>query len=173
MSAPKSSRYAKLFSSNQPPSSNPLPEGLSETPPVPEDPYADTPLNELPFPVCGMCRYRTALQGICMALPPQIVPRLIVPAPVKVVRPGSMPPMSVHVSPMRVVVQEREAGCGLFDRLADQEYQEREEYKAKAMAALEGLEEAGEADDADTPDTPPTMPGNDTGTNRPPLIVLK
>jgi hypothetical protein len=74
---------------------------------------------------------------------------------------------------MRVVVQEREAGCGLFDRLADQEYQEREEYKAKAMAALEGLEEAGEADDADTPDTPPTMPGNDTGTNRPPLIVLK
>lgn len=53
------------------------------------------------------------LPGIrCNEGPPQIVPVAAIPLPVKVVQPGSMPPMRFELRTMRPVMGFEKPGCG-------------------------------------------------------------
>lgn len=126
-----------------------------DTPPlpnIPEDPLANVPINELPFAVCGMCQHRTPMKGICMALPPQIVPQAIIPAPVKLVQPGSIPPMIVKSGPMRIVVKDREPACGIFERITDEQFKEREQRLVDLKAQMELQKNTEEGPGSDSHD---------------------
>jgi hypothetical protein len=110
------------------------------TPPGPETvqpELANVPLEELGYECCGLCAHRTTIRGMCSALPAQIVPFAIVPAPVKVLTPGSMPPMLIKSKPMRLLVGERDSACGLFSPLTEEEKAQRTEVRARYQADME------------------------------------